>query len=274
MPERKLIVASIDLDDPIPGVRRITLNNPEVLNGFAFEMYDQMVDIIEAIKYDTSVRVVVLTGAGRGFCSGHWVGAPGYQPWMARNLGPIQQDMYSMARIKQIPLGLRALPQPVIAALNGAAAGFGVALALVCDFVIAGESGRFVNAFHNVGVGSEIGVSYLLSRSIGSQKAADFLFNARTIRAPEAERIGLVLKTVEDDKLMDEVLDYAQGLMVNSPLGLWLTKQALQQNQAATNYEAALDLEIRGVSMSKSTEDGREKRLAEFWKRAPHYNDR
>ncbi|MCH9827259.1 MAG: enoyl-CoA hydratase/isomerase family protein [Gammaproteobacteria bacterium] len=265
---------SIDLDYPAKGVCRITLNNPEVLNGFAFEMYDEMVNILEKIKYDTSIRVVVLTGAGRAFCSGHWVGAPGRQPWMEENLGPIQQDMYSMARIKQIPLGLRTLPQPVICALNGPAAGFGVALALVSDIVVAGTSGEFVNAFHNVGVGSEIGVSYLMSRMIGSQRTADFLFNARRVGAEEAARIGLVLKVVDDERLADEVIAYATGMMENSPLGLWLTKQALQANVAGTSYEAALDLEIRGVSMSKATEDGREKRMSKFWERSPIFTNR
>ncbi len=265
---------SIDLDSPRPGIRRITLNNPEVLNAFAFEMYDEMVKIIETLKYDPSIRVVILTGAGRAFCSGHWVGAPGRQPWMAPNLGPIQQDMYSMARIKQIPLGLRALPQPVICALNGPSAGFGVALALASDIIIAGRSGTFVNAFHNVGVGSEIGVSYLMARSVGAQRTADFLFNAGQIDAAQAERIGLVLKMVEDGQLADEVVRYGQGMMENGPLDLWLTKQALHANLAATTYEAALDLEIRGVSMSKSTEDGREKRMAKFWNREPIYNQR
>lgn len=265
---------SIDLDYPATGVCRVTLNNPDVLNGFAFEMYDELVDILERIKYDVAIRVVILTGAGRAFCSGHWVGAPGAQPWMAPNLGPIQQDMHSMARIKQIPLGLRALPQPVIAALNGPAAGFGIALALASDIVIAGRSGAFVNAFHNVGVGTEIGVSYLMARAIGTQRTADFLFNTRRIGAEEAERIGLILKAVDDDRLGDEVLDYARSMMENSPLGLWLTKQALQHNAAGTSYEAALDFEVRGVSMSKATEDGREKRGATFWKRATIFTNR
>jgi len=267
-------VPSIDLDSPHPGVRRITFNNPEVLNAFAFEMYDEMVNILEAIKYDASIRIVVLTGTGRAFCSGHWVGAPGRQPWMAPNLGPIQQDMYSMARIKQIPLGLRALPQPVICALNGPSAGFGVALALASDIIIAGRSGTFVNAFHNVGVGTEIGVSYLMARSVGAQCTADFLFNAGQIDAGRAERIGLILKMVEDDQLEEEVLRYARGMMENGPLDLWLTKQTLHANLGATSYEAALDLEIRGVSMSKSTEDGRDKRMAKFWNRDPIYTQR
>jgi enoyl-CoA hydratase len=265
---------SIDLDSPQPGVRRITFNNPDVLNAFAFEMYDEMVNIIESIKYDPAIRVVVVTGAGRAFCSGHWVGGPGRQPWMAENLGAIQQDMYSMARIKQIPLGFRALPQPVICALNGPAAGFGVALALACDIIIAARSGSLVNAFHNVGVGSEIGVSYLMARSIGAQRTADFLFNAGQIDAAHAERIGLILKMVDDDQLMGEVLNYAERMMQNGPLDLWLTKQALHANLAATSYEAALDLEVRGVSMSKATEDGRDKRLAKFWNRPPIYTQR
>jgi len=267
-------MSEILVDEPLAGVRRITLNAPERLNAFSFEMYERLAAILESVRYDTKIRVVVLTGAGRGFCSGHYLGAAVPAGWMDPELGPIHRDLYNMLKIGQIPLAMRNLTQPVIAAVNGAAAGVGYALALAADIAIAGESAKFVNAFHNVGIASEIGVTYLLARAIGSQRATEILMSSRTVLADEAARIGMVARAVPDDKLMEDVLALADDIIQSTPLGIWMTKQALHLNESAGSYAEALELETRGVMLSRATEDAAEKRASRREKRRPVFRNR
>lgn len=267
-------MSEILADEPLPGVRRITLNAPERLNAFSFEMYETLLEMLEALRYDTHVRVVVLTGAGRGFCSGHHLGTAGTARWVDAQAGPIHRDLYNMLKIGQIPLTMRNLTQPVIAAVNGAAAGVGYALALAADITIAGESAKFVNAFHNVGVASELGVTYLLTRAVGSQRAAEILMSSRSVLAEEAARIGMVARTVPDEKLMDDVLALADDIIQSTPLGIWMTKHALHVTESAGSYAEALELETRGVMLSRATEDTVEKRTSRREKRRPVFRNR
>jgi enoyl-CoA hydratase len=267
-------MSEILVDEPLQAVRRITLNAPDRLNAFSFEMYENLLEILEAIRYDAKIRVVVLTGAGRGFCSGHHLGATGTAGWIDEQVGPIHRDLYNMLKISQIPLAMRNLPQPVIAAVNGAAAGVGYALALAADIAIAGQSAKFVNAFHNVGVASELGVTYLLTRSVGSQRAAEILMSSRTVLADEAARIGMVARTVADEKLMEDVLALADDIIQSTPLGIWMTKHALHMSESAGSYAEALELETRGVMLSRATEDTAEKRTSRREKRRPVFRNR
>jgi enoyl-CoA hydratase len=267
-------MSEIILDEPLTGVRRITLNAPERLNAFSFEMYEELLTILEAIRYETRIRVVVLTGAGRGFCSGHYVGGPGTAGWIKEPLGTIHRDLYNMLKIAQIPLAMRSLPQPVIAAVNGTVAGVGYALALAADIAIAGQSAKYVNAFHNVGTASELGVTYLLTHAVGSQRAAEILLSSRAVLAEEAARIGMVARMVPDEKLMEDVLALADDIIQSTPLGIWMTKHALHLTQSAGSYSQALELETRGVMLSRATEDTAEKRAARQEKRRPVFRNR
>ena len=168
---------------------------------------------------------------------------------------------------------MRAIPQPVIAAVNGAAAGIGFAFALAADLCLVGRSGKFVNSIHNAGTGHELGMSWMLPRAVGTQRAAEILLTARPVLADEAERIGLALRAVDDDRLLDEARALASSILANVPLGVWLTKQSLWLNQGVASLEAACEIEARGVFMAQATEDAAEKRKAWLEKRQPQFRN-
>ncbi|GGL47146.1 enoyl-CoA hydratase/isomerase family protein [Caulobacter rhizosphaerae] len=259
------------VDTPAEGVARITLNRPDSLNAFTFDMYEALIAAFEGLRDDPDVRVIVLTGAGRAFCAGHDVRVGGKPAWVRPGLGRIQAGKYTMRVLGQIPVLMRAMPQPIICAVNGTAAGIGYALALASDMTIAARSAKFVNVIHNAATGAELGMSYLLPRAIGAQRAAELLLTARAVQSDEAERIGLVLRAVDDAALMDEALALADAVAVNSPVGIWLTKQSLWFNQGAGSLEAAIELENRAVLASQATEDAAEKRASAVEKRRPKF---
>lgn len=268
-------MADILIDQPVEGVRRITLNRPERLNAFTFDMYVEYQEALRALKHDSSARVVILTGAGKGFCSGHDLVSGGKPKWIDDpEMGRMYYGRHAIAEINALPILMRQLPQPIICAVNGAAAGAGFALALAADLCIAAASAKFVNSIHNAGTGHELGMSYLLPRAVGTQRAAEILFTARPVLADEAERIGLVLRTVADDALMDTALELAKNIMANVPMGIWLTKQSLWINQNVGSLEAAIELESRAVAVSQATEDAAEKRKSFLEKRAPKFTNK
>jgi enoyl-CoA hydratase len=262
---------TILIDEPAEGVKRITLNRPDALNAFTFAMYEAFIAALEGLRHDPTVRVIILTGAGKGFCSGHDTRNGGKPSWVAPGLGRIQSGKYTMDLLGSIPPLMRSMPQPIIAAVNGAAAGIGYSLALASDICIAAKSAKFVNVIHNAATGTELGMSYLLPRAVGTQRAAELLLTARAVPADEAERIGLVLRAVPDDSLMDEALKLADAIAVNSPVGIWLTKQSLWFNQSIGSLEAAIEFETRAVLASQATEDAAEKRTAATQKRRPRF---
>ena len=259
------------IDEPIEGARRITINRPEAMNAFTFPMYRELLDILEGYKFDPSVRVVILTATGRGFCTGHDIRAGGTPDWIPEGVGKAFHSRYAMSVIGAIPLALRNLPQPVICGVNGTVAGMALAFPLACDIAIAAQSAKFVNSIHNAGSGAELGLSYLLPRAVGAQRAAEILLTARPVMADEAERIGMVLKTVPDEELQEACLEVARNIVVNVPMGIWVTKQSLWANQNAGSLEQAMEFESRGVFLAQSMEDKAEKQKAFFEKRAPKF---
>lgn len=258
-------------DVPAEGICRLTLNRPDALNSLTFPMYSELVDQLESLRYDHDVRVVILTGAGRAFCAGHDIRSGGKPAWVTDKLGKAQQQRRIMDKLGQIPLMMRALPQPVICAVNGAAAGAGYAIALAADMTIAARSAKFVNAFHNAGTGHELGFSYMLPRLVGAQRAAELMLTGRPVMAEEAADIGLILRCVDDEALMDEALKLADAILVNSPIGIALTKSTMWQNADAPSLAAAIELENRAIFMSQSTADTAEKRAAFVEKRRPTF---
>ncbi|HXC41074.1 MAG TPA: enoyl-CoA hydratase-related protein [Burkholderiales bacterium] len=267
-------MSAILVDNPAPQVKRVTFNRPEALNAFHAGMYLDLLDILRDTGRDPHTRVLVITGAGKGFCAGHDnVNPDNSRTWVAEGVGKLHSSLHFMNELNRITSVLRNLPQPVIAAVNGSAAGLGYSMALACDMAIAAQSAKFVNAFHNAGTGSEIGLSYLLPRVVGAQRAAELLLTARPVLADEAERIGLVLQTVPDDKLMETVLDIANNIIVNAPLDVWLTKQNMYQNMHAGSVEQAVIFETRAIAMVNATEDAQEKRNARKEKRAPKFRN-
>jgi enoyl-CoA hydratase len=263
----------IDVTNPAKGVDLLTLNAPERMNAFNFDMYEQLIEELRRIRHDAAARVLIITGAGKGFCSGHFSGGAGQPRWVDPTLGRIPYNARTMAVLSEIPLLLRQLPQPVIAAVNGAAAGVGYALALAADIAIAGSSAKFVNAFHNAGTGHELGLSYMLPRAVGTQRAAELLLTRRPVLADEAAHIGLVLKTVPDAALMDEALALAESIMINHPMGIWYTKQSFHINESAPSLAAAIELESRAVHLVQATGDFAEMREASAAKRPVEFKN-
>ncbi len=268
MPENFLI------DEPIEGVKRITLNRPNSMNAFTFAMYTEFADILNGIKFDPKIRVVILTAVGKAFCTGHDLRDGGKPGWVDPDVGKAYNTKYSMSIIASIPILMRSLPQPIICGVNGTVAGMGYALPLAADISIAGKSAKFVNSIHNAATGCELGMSYLLPRAIGAQRAAELLFTARPVFSDEAERIGLVLRAVPDEDLQNACLELAKSIIVNVPMGIWTTKQSLWFNQNASSLEQAMEMETRAVFMAQSTEDAAEKRKSFFEKRAPKFNNK
>ncbi|MFV0643546.1 MAG: enoyl-CoA hydratase-related protein [Sphingomonadaceae bacterium] len=262
---------NILIDEPVKGVRRLTLNRPDARNAFTNAMYLEFADILNDIRFDPDVRVVILTGNGKGFCTGHDLRDKEAPEWIKEGVGKAYYTKYAMQVISSLPVMLRNLPQPVICGINGTVAGMGYALPLAADISIAARSAKFVNAIHNAATGAELGMSYMLPRAVGTQKAAEILYTARAVMADEAEQIGLVLKTVPDEELQQACIDLAKNIVVNVPMGIWVTKQALWHNMNAGSLEQAMEFETRGVFMAQSTADAKEKRAAFMEKRDPDF---
>ena len=217
----------IEVSRPRPGVTQITLNRPERMNAMAFDVMVPLREALEEVSFDNDTRVVVLTGAGEGFCSGADLEDPGYlpifdgltMPGIARRAMKVLDDV-----IKSIS----DMHQPVIAAVNGAAIGGGFCLSMAADIRIASTKAYFRPAGINNGLtAAELGLSYILPRAIGSSRAFEIMLSGRDVEADEAERIGLVSRTVADDKLLDECYTLAQRIIGFSQLGVELTKQML-----------------------------------------------
>jgi enoyl-CoA hydratase len=254
-----------------PGVTLLTLNRPERLNAMTAELIADLHQALDAADGDRSCRVVVLTGAGRGFCAGldlHGYGTPA-GPVEA---GRVESGFATQKDIARLVPRLRAMPQPVIAAVNGPAAGGGLALALASDIRIASASARFNVAFVRLGLsGCDIGVSWLLPRLLGASRAWELMLTGRIIDATEADRIGLVLRVVPDDRLLDEALAVAGMIAANSPWGVRMTKEVMWSQLEVGSLQAGIDLENRTQILSSFTGDMVEAVHAFLEKRPPQF---
>jgi enoyl-CoA hydratase len=268
------IGSTVRLERPEPGVVLVTLDRPERLNAMNFELVCDLHAALDEAGSDRSCRVVVLTGSGRGFCAGLDLKGAGTPPG-TEGLGFPQAGLKGQALIAGLVPHLRALHQPVIAAVNGPAAGGGFALALGADLRVAAASARFNVAFVRIGLsGCDVGVSYLLPRIVGAAAAAELMLTGRLIDAEEAHRLGLVLEVVPDGEVVEAALRHARRIMDNSPFGVWMTKEVLWRNLDAPSLEAAIDLENRTQLLASLTEDAREARIAFLERRPPRYTDR
>ncbi len=236
-------------DQPAPHLTVVTLNNPGRLNALSMELVSQLHDVLDTLaRSDT--RVVILTGAGRGFCSGLDLSRPAIAPIAKTRSGPAA-GMRTQEFVASLVPKVVGMPQPVIAAVNGAAVGGGFGLAAACDLRIAARSAMFCTQFIKLGLsGCDIGVSYTLPKLVGTTRAADLIFTARRVGAEEAERIGLVSEVVDNDKLQTRAKEIATILLSYSSFGLEMTKQVFRANQDAPNVEAAIALENRTQILS------------------------
>ena len=240
------------------GIRVLTLDRPERLNAMSLSLIDELHEAIGRVRDDSDARVLVLTGAGRGFCAGLDLVdlAPRGSDGDGGGRGRVQRGMDLQQRIAALVPALRGLRVPVVAAVNGAASGGGLALALASDVRIAGRSARFNVAFVRIGLsGCDIGVSWLLPRWIGASRAFELLLTGRIVESDEAERIGLVTSVVDDDQLMDAALETARRICANSPTGVWMTKEVMWSQLEVGSLQAGIDLENRTQIMTSFTED-------------------
>lgn len=257
------------VDHPQPHVALVTLNRPERMNSMAFDVMVPLKEVLAELTYDNSVRVVVLTGAGRGFSSGADHKSAGSVPHVAGLTRPTY-GLRSMELLDDVILAMRKLHQPVIAAVNGAAIGGGLCLALAADIRVAAGDAYFRAAGINNGLtASELGLSYLLPRAIGASRAFEIMLTGRDVGAEEAERIGLVSICVDDDQVQARALAVAEQLAAGSPSAIRWTKHALNNwyRDHSSIFDASWGLEFYGFGGPDAAEglaSHREKRAPEF----------
>ncbi len=248
------------------GVATLTLNRPDKLNSFTQAMHLEVRSALDAIKADNTVRVLLLTGAGRGFCAGQDLSDRAVEPGaQGVDLGHSVETYYA-----PLVLALKALPMPVICAVNGVAAGAGANIALACDIVLAGKSASFVEVFCKLGLIPDTGGTWHLPRLVGHARAMGMALLGEKITAEVAEQWGLIWKCVPDEALMEQANAMARHFATAPTKGLAFTKQALQVSHANTLPE---QLKLEGEMMRElgNSRDYREGVAAFMAKRAPNF---
>ena len=244
-------------------VATLTLNRPEKYHSFIREMALDLQEKLEICKNDNNIRAIVITGTGKAFCAGQDLGeatdpkGPDLQKIVNEHYNPI---------IRQI----RNIEKPIIAAVNGVAAGAGASIALCCDIVIAKESAVFVQAFSKIGLVPDSGATFFLPRLIGFQKASALMMNADPITATEAERLGMIYKVVEESKFEDEIKSFSEKLAKMPTKGIGLTKKLLNQSMS-NSLEKQLDEEEVAQTIAGKTNDYKEGVSAFLEKRKPNF---
>jgi enoyl-CoA hydratase/carnithine racemase len=259
-------MTTMTLEQPVDGVLVASLNRPDRLNAMTNQMFEEFEQLAFAQRY-SDLRALIMTGAGRAFCAGFDLddaeGLSSLSP-----MGMLTQQELAVRSLS----ALRALPMPVIAAVNGAATGGGLALALAADIRIGSPNARFNAAFVRIGLSAgDLGTSWLLPRLIGPARTAEFCYTGRIMESEEAERVGLLNRIVPADELLDAALDLAAQIAANSPGGVQLSKRALQANMEAASFAAALELENRGQALLSRGSDFTEALAAFKEKRAPRF---
>ena len=259
--------SSFNLDLNQTGVATITLNRPERLNALTFEVYRELTDSFAQLRYESDVRVVVITGAGRAFCSGGDVHDI-IGELFSRNM----EGLLEFTRMTcELVRNIRNLQKPVIASLNGTTAGAGACIALASDIRIASEEAKIAFLFVKVGLsGADMGAAYLLPRVVGLSKATELLYTGDFISASEAERIGLYNKVVPVDQLADTTRGFAEKLARGPAFALAKTKEMLNRELFCT-LETALESEAQAQALCMQHPDYREAYESFVAKREPKF---
>ena len=261
----------LKIDTPSPAVRVLTLDRDEARNAMNAELCSALHEALDRVAADRSCRAVVLTGAGRAFCVG--LDLLGYGAAPGNDGTDAARDMLAnQEHMSRLILKLRQTPQPVIAAVNGAAAGFGLALALGSDIRYAAREAVFRAVFLNVGVSNcDMGTSWLLPRLIGGSRAHELMLTGRRLGAEEAARIGLVAEVVDGDALLGRALEAADQIAAWSPWGIRLTKQGMWSALEIPSEQTAIEYEdrqqimaIHGKAPAEAVSAFLQKRPAEF----------
>jgi enoyl-CoA hydratase len=262
----------VKIETPRPGVALVTLDRPERMNAMAFDVMVPLREALEELSFDNSVRVVVLTGAGEGFCSGADLVDPGYLP-IFDGIGVPGIARRAMKVLEDVISSLRDMHQPVIAAINGPAIGGGFCLAMATDIRLASDTAYFRAAGINNGLtAAELGLSYTLPRAIGASRAFEIMLSGRDVDATEAAAIGLVSRTLPGDQLLEACYALAERISGYSQIGVELTKQMLWAGLEAgsmhshMNHEGHAQLFVRMTTRNfeEAIKARREKRTPVF----------
>ena len=249
----------------------LALNRPDALNALSLQLVDELRDFFARLPEDLETRVVIVHGKGRAFCAGLDL----KEDRSSAVTGGVAGRLRGQRHIAEIPLLMRRAPQPIIAAVHGAAAGGGFAIALAADVRIAGESARMNAAFIRLGLSAcDVGVSYFLPRLVGASVASELLLTGDFIHAERALSTGLVSRVVPDAELDGAAREMAGRMLRNSPLALRLTKECLEVNIDAGGLAAAIAIEDRNQILASSSSDFREGIAAFLEKREPKFQDR
>ncbi len=268
------------------GIGILSLNRPEKLNAMSFQMIEDLHALLDHLMINIDCRVLLFQAEGRVFSAGldlkesmvlqskkkpqelkekyYYINTP--------EKDIIKAKLYAQWRTSQLIVKMRKISQPIIALINGAASGAGFTFVLASDIRIATKKARFNNAFINIGFsGSDLASSYHLPRLIGMSRAAEILYTGRFVNAEEAQEIGLVLKVVEEDELFEAGISLAEELLKKSPLGLRMTKQAVNFSLDSPSLETIMELENRAQMLCSTSNDLTEGAQAFFEKRDPKY---
>jgi enoyl-CoA hydratase len=249
----------------------LTLNRPDSLNAMSRTLIRELGEFFWALHDDRETRVVVLRGAGRAFCAGLDLKE---QPDDGGVTSSVQNGLRGQRQVSELVMLMRRAPQPIIAAVHGAACGGGFALALASDVRLAGESARMNAAFIRIGLSAcDVGVSYFLPRIVGASVASELLLTGNFIDAARAERVGLVSRVVPDAELEKAARAMAEDILRNSPIGVRLTKECLKLSIDAPSLEAAVAMEDRNQILAAQTGDFREGIMAFLQKRPARFGD-
>jgi enoyl-CoA hydratase/carnithine racemase len=250
-------------------IATITLNRPEKMNAFGGRMRQEIEEVVNEVCTDQDVRVIVITGAGKAFC----VGGDVTEFVSGETKALTETSPSERPAMSKIVLALNQVEKPVIAAVNGVAAGGGVNLALSCDIRIASEKAKFAQVFTRRGVHPDWGGIYFLPRLVGYAKAAELIFSGEVIDAQEAYKLGMVNKIVPHDQLLEEARNMAERMAKNAPIPIAFAKRGLQ-NFNQWNLAQALDYESYVLNVTLKTEDIKEGFTAFLQKREPNFKGR
>jgi len=256
-----------------PGVVQLTLSRPDKLNALNQPMVAALHERLRELAADLTCRVVILTGAGRGFCAGLDLDGYGQVPG-SEQFGPVQQTWLVQRHIAALMQEIRRLPQPVIAAVNGPAAGGGLALVCASDIRLASSSAVFATSFIRIGVtGCDVGTSWLLPRLVGAGRAHELIMTSRRFDAAEAQAIGLLADVVEPEQLAARVDAAVEALLQAPPLSMSLTKQGMWLAMEIPSFDAAVELENRHQVLTAATADAQEARESYRGHYPPEYRN-
>ena len=255
--------SNVLLQDKVDHVAVLTLNRPGKLNALNGELRGEMLEAVASVQADDDVRAVIFTGSGRGFCSGaDLTGGGGGEA-----TPPTQNDhLDDLGWVGRQALAVYGLDKPVIAAVNGVAAGAGMSLALACDLRVGSEKARFKTVFIERNLSPDSGMSFFLPRIVGYSRAADLIYTSRAVEAEEAHRIGLLDRLVDHDQLLETAIELASQMADWPPLALRVSKRVLQHNMEC-DLDAALRYELTSLSYGNRAVNDRKESLAAFRER-------